>query len=486
MIKKILTLIGGLFILLVCILLFNAFTVSSKQVKSVKAAITIDIDKNKSAANLAGAVRIKTISYDNPAAFDKNEFAKFRAYLAKTYPKLHRELKRELVGGMSLLYTWRGSDPLLKPILLMAHQDVVPADAKTLGQWTHPPFSGVIKDGFIWGRGTLDVKNGVIGIMEAVEYLISTGFKPARTIYLAFGHDEEVGGTGAEMTAALLKQRNIRLDFVLDEGGSIIKGMIPGIAGNVAVIGISEKGYLSLEIISKDKGGHSSQPPKKTALGRLAKAIVKLEENPFPGDLTGPTRQMFEYLAPEMNFTYKLLFSNIWFFKPLLNKVLSASPSTDATLRTTTAVTMASGSPQDNVLPMSASAVVNFRIFPGETMDSVTDRVRARVADEYIEVKPYKRISEPSKVSDTKSVYFISIQNSISELYPGTISAPYLVLGATDARSYNGVAENSYRFMPVPLTSEDLNRIHGINERISVEHFAQSIKFYALLILRQR
>jgi carboxypeptidase PM20D1 len=482
MLKKILISIGGIFIILVCVLLFNTFTVSSKQIKSIKNPSKIEIDKNRAAANLAGAIKIKTVSYNNPAAFDKNEFANFRAYLEKTYPKLHRELKQEIVGGLSILYTWKGSDPSLKPILLLAHQDVVPVDAKTLGQWTHPPFSGDIADGFVWGRGSIDLKNGLIGIMEAVEYLISTGFKPVRTIYLSFGHDEEVGGTGAKITAALLKERNIRLDYVLDEGGLITNGIFPGVSGNVAIIGISEKGYLSLEIVSKDKGGHSSQPPKKTALGRLAKAIVKLEENPFPGGLTGPTRLMFDYLAPEMNFTYKLLFSNIWFFKPLLNVVLSGSPSTNATIRTTTAFTMASGSPQDNILPMNASAIVNFRIFPGETMDSVTDYVKALVADEYIEVRPYKRDCEPSQVSDTKSATFIAIQNSISELYPGTTIAPYLVIGGTDARSYNGVAENSYRFLPIHLTSEDLRRMHGLNERISVDQFAQSIKFYTLMI----
>jgi carboxypeptidase PM20D1 len=475
--KKILIGILAVIVVIVAVVLIRTAIVESKQI-AVDKTVELSLNKELLARHLSGAIQVKSISYQDPAMFDKRPFEDLHRYLEKTYPLVHKTLKREKVNGYSLLYTWGGSDKNAKGILLMSHLDVVPIEKGTEKQWTHPPFSGKIADGFIWGRGTMDVKNGVIAALEAVEYLIRTGFRPERTVYLAFGHDEEIGGAnGATKIAALLKSRGKRLAIVVDEGGTIISDMFPGLKNPIALVGIAEKGYLTLKLTAEGEGGHSSMPPKQTNVGILATAIHKLERNPFPGELKGPARLMFEFLGPEMPFTYRMIFANLWLFSPVLESMLEGKPSTNAMLRTTTAATMFEGSVKENVLPSKATAVVNFRILPGETAKSVTEYVREVIDDPRITITPTAEGRDPSFVSNVDSAEFRSLHQAIKQLFPDVVVAPYLVLGGTDSRHYMEVAEHIYRFIPMRMKPEDLKRIHGTNERMSIDNFAETVKF---------
>lgn len=449
------------------------------------------------AGRLAQAVRFPTVSYDrapgapppteenDPRLRQKNEALRgLHAFITASYPALHAALRREVIGGFSLLYTWQGQDAAAPPFLLLAHQDVVPVEPGTEGAWQHPPFSGDVDGGFVWGRGTLDDKNSVVGILEGVERLVRAGYKPRRTIYLAFGHDEEaIGSAGAGAIAATLKQRGVRLAFVLDEGQAIVQGIIPGVKGPVALIGLAEKGYVSLELDASSEGGHSSMPPAVTAVGRLARAITRVESSPFPGQLRGAPRAMFEFVGPEMPQPLRLLFTNLWLFGPIVRWQLGQKASTSAILRTTTAATQLEGSPKDNVLAQHARAVFNFRIIPGDTVDTVTSRVRTLVDDPGVTVRALPETGhDPSPESSPSAPAFQAIARSVRTVFPESRVAPSLMLGASDSRHFVGVADQIYRFVPELVTGEDLARFHGTNERIAVENFAQHVRFYEQLI----
>ncbi len=481
MIKKILKILGIIVLVFIIILIVKALTVSSKQVE-VKETIPYKIDIMTVAKHLSEAIQIPTISNHDSSKTDTKPFEQFHTFLAKTYPKLHKTLKKEVVKGYALLYTWKGSDPSLKPILLMAHQDVVPVDAVTLDQWTHPGFSGAIADGYIWGRGALDVKNALISIMESIEYLVNKGFVPKRTIYVAFGHDEEVGGEGAKAIAKLLKDRNVQLEYVLDEGGAIMEGALPGISNPIAMVGIAEKGYLTLKLTVKGTGGHSSMPPHHTALGVLARALVAIEDNPFPREIKGPAQQMFEYVTPHMSFPLKVMFANMWCFKPLLKWQFEKAESSNAIMRTTVALTMAGASEKDNILPTQAWAMINCRILPGETMESTTAYIKKVIDNEAVLIESTPWSNDPSPVSDINAPSFHSIATITRQIDNSIIVAPYLVLGATDSRNYNALTNQIYRFTPVKMNNEDLKRTHGINERISISDMGKSVKFFIALI----
>lgn len=465
------------------VLLYNTFTLQSKQIQ-VEALPQVKVDNQTVAQHLSQAVQFQTVSTSQTAETKAEEFQKFRQFLEAAFPKIQTTLTKEIVSDHSLLYTWRGTDINLKPIILMAHQDVVPVDEATLNQWSHQPFAGDIADGFVWGRGTLDDKGNLMSIFESIEMLLNENFQPRRTIYLAFGHDEEINGKhGATEIAKLLKSRGISAEFILDEGGSVTDQIIKGIEKPVALVGIAEKGYLSLELSVEDAGGHSSQPPKNTAVGILSKAIVRLEENPFDGGIEGVTGQMFDKLAPEMSFNQRFFLSNLWLFRPLVVRQLSSATSTNATLRTTTAATVFNAGVKDNVLPNKATALVNFRILPGETIESVTENVRQIISDERVKISPFgDNAWNPSTVSDVDSEDFRLVEKTIRQTFPETVVAPFLVLGATDARHYTEISLNIYRFSPFKLNSEDLKRIHGIDERISIENYLTGIGFFYNLI----
>ncbi len=469
--------------MLMAVVLVKTVTFTSKQIHA--AAVQIEnADEGKAARHLSDAVKFKTISYEDTKRIDYTQLVKLRDYLQKTYPLAHKNLKREIVSSYSLLYTWQGSDTALKPILLMGHMDVVPVEAGTEKNWMHTPFDGKIADGFIWGRGTMDDKLCVVGLLEAVESLLKFGFKPKRTIYLAFGHNEEIGGEGgAKKIAEILKSRNIQLDYVLDEGLAIItKGIIPGLSSPLALIGIAEKGYLSVELSVETEGGHSSTPPPHTSIGILASAVKKLEDNPVPGGIRGPAKKMFAYVGPEMQFHMKMAIANLWLFHPVVEKLLAENPASNAVMRTTTAVTMLNAGIKDNVIPQNARAVVNFRILPGDTVESILAHVKKTINNPLVKVKPLFSGTNPSPVSSTENESFKTLQKTVKEIFPDSVIAPSLVLGATDSRHYQNIANDVYRFVPMVVSPDDLARVHGTNERLAVKNFAQIIQFYAQLM----
>jgi carboxypeptidase PM20D1 len=480
--RKIGIAVGALFIAVIAIVAVRTALYTSKQMK-VEAAAPIRIDAAKAAKHLSQAVTFKTISYQDASKFDKAEFIAFHRFLEKTYPKIHAKLKRETVNGYSLLYTWKGTDTAQKPILLMAHMDVVPVEPGTDSKWTRGAFSGDITDGYIWGRGTLDIKVAVIGILEAVENLLEKGIQPRRTVYLAFGHDEEIGGrAGAVRIVELLSSRGVRLDFVLDEGGSITDGIIKGINAPVALVGIAEKGYLSVEFTVESEGGHSSMPPKETAAGIIATAISRLQKNPFPEKISGVTELMFKHLGPEMSPGNRVALSNMWLLGGLVKSQLSASNAMAAALHTTIAPTMLQGSVKENILPSKAVAVVNFRILPGDSIAGVIDYVKKTVDDPRVSIKTLGWADEPSPISDPESANFMNIHKTIKQIFPGMVVTPYLVLGATDSRHYTKISDQVFRFTPTWMKPEDLKRAHGINERVAVSNFEQCVKFFSQLL----
>ena len=444
---------------------------------------TLAISRAAAVAHLSEAIQLKTVSMQTPAA-NAGEFVALHTLMERAFPRVHRELTKESVGDHSLLFTWRGKDERLKPILLMAHMDVVPVDPTTESSWHHAPFSGEVADGYIWGRGAMDDKESVFAILEAVESLLTSNFRPERTIYLAFGHDEEIGGiNGAAKIAALLSSRHVELECIVDEGLNVFTGIISGLDSPAALIGIAEKGYLSLQLSVETAGGHSSMPPEHTAIGTLTGALQRLQGAPFPPRLSRPTRGMSEFLGPEMSFDKKVVLANLWLFSPLLEKTLAQSPRTNALLRTTLAPTMLNAGITDNVLPSKASAVVNLRIIPGESIASATQYVRQVIADPTVTILPFPIASEPSAVSNVDTASFAVLHKTIHQTIPAAVVAPALLVASTDSRHYRSLTKNIFRFLPVTVGPEDISRYHGIDERISVEDYERCIRFYAQLII---
>jgi len=476
-IKRILLVVGLAVLGLIVVVVVNTLRFSSRQVQ-IQAVRDITVDSGPLAERLAKAIQFKTIAYTNPDAF-----LGLLAYLEQAFPTVHESLVRQVVNDYSLLFRWPGSEPNRKPVLLMAHLDVVPVEPGTEEKWVHPPFSGRIADGFVWGRGTLDDKASALAILEAVEYLLQADYRPERTIYLAFGHDEEVGGKkGAAQIATLLTQQNVQLEYVLDEGLGITQGLIPGVSCPAALIGIAEKGYVSVELSVRAEGGHSSMPPPHTAIGVLSAAVCSMERNPMPARLDGAVRTLFEVVGPEMTFSQRLVFANLWLFGPLVKRQLAASPATNAGIRTTTAATVIEGGVKYNVLPGQARAVLNFRILPGDSAEAVLDHIRKTIDDDRIAIKVVEGPDAPSLVSNVDAPGYRIIERTIRQVCSDVVVAPALVLGATDSRHFAGLTKNIYRFSPSLVTGEHLARVHGTNERIAVENYAELVRFYVQLL----
>ena len=478
----------GIVGLLLAILLIRTLTASSVQ-PTVEA--TTHAALPGAADRLAASVRFKTTSNSDPSKMDMAEFTRFHAFLNTAFPKVHATMQRELVEPCSLVYTWPGSDPAAKPALFAAHMDVVPVEDHELDKWTHPPFSGALADGFVWGRGTMDDKISVLGLLEGAEALISAGHKPKRTIAFAFGCDEEVGGeVGAKRIAAKFAGENKSFEFALDEGLAVVTGYMPGTKRAVALVGLVEKGFATYTLVVKGEGGHSSMPPPQSAIGVLAAAITKLEANPLPAGVNPASRQMFETLAPEVDFGMGVVLSNLWLLEPVLVKVLTAKPTTNATVRTTTAVTIIDAGVQDNVLPKKAVAKVNFRLAPGDTLQGVRDHIVDVIDDERVEVvmPDMKGFANPaSRISSADTDAFRTLRTAIRATFGNdTIVAPGSTTGGTDVRHYEKVSQQQYRFAPLQLKKDrnDTARIHGIDERIGVDEYERSVVFYADILSR--
>jgi carboxypeptidase PM20D1 len=484
MVKRIVLGLLAALVLLAAVLAVNTWRQGSRQVV-VQPLAVLDVDKQAAAQSLAAAVQARTVSSLADPAAAEAAFAALHAHLAQRYPLVHQKLGRELVGGLTLVYTWPGSDVSLKPIALMAHQDVVPIAPGTETQWKHPPWGGAIDGGYVWGRGTWDNKGNLIAQLEALERLLAAGVRPKRTVYFIYGHDEEVGGRdGAVRVVALLEQRGIKLEMVLDEGLVVTEGILPGIAAPAALVGVAEKGSVSLKLVAEAPPGHSSMPPGpgQSAIGRLAQALAKLDANPLPGGVVGAARSMFEALAPEMSGFQRVALSNLWLFGPVVEPMLAKGASTNALMRTTTAMTILSAGNKENVLPGRAEAVVNFRILPGDSAQSIAAFVRKTIDDEQVKVDPLGAPFEPSRVSSSSAAMYRHIEQTVREVYPGSVVAPGLMLAATDGRHFERVADNVYRFTPVRASPQDLQRFHGTDERLSVDNLAEMIRFYHRLL----
>lgn len=443
------------------------------------------VDAAGAATRLAGALRIPTVTVNEVDRVDWSQWPRLHAHLAASFPGAHQTLRRETVAGLSLLYTWTGTNPTAPPILLLAHQDVVPVEPGTESVWEQAPFAGVIAGGFVWGRGAIDDKASLMAQLEAVELLVASGFQPTRTIYLAYGHDEEIGGRdGARAIAKLLESRGVRAEFSLDEGGTLTRGVLKGVERPVAMISTAEKGYVSFRLTTHDTGGHSSRPPAVTAIGRLARAVSRLQDHPRPPRLGPPVDAMLERLAPALPIAQRIAIANLWLARPLVAWQMAGAPLTSALVRTTTAPTMLRAGIKDNVLPTEAQAVVNFRILPGESVADVRAHIDHTVDDPAVEVAPLEFSSEPSPVADTGTAAFRALEQTVREVFPDALVAPGLVIGATDNRHYAAVSPARYNFLPVEITESDLNRIHGANERIGVEAYGRAVQFYARFLRR--
>jgi carboxypeptidase PM20D1 len=482
--KKIILALLLCIVVLCTVILFKTFSFNSKQLE-VEPIADITIDTKRVAQNLSRAIQYKTISSQDPSKFDAAPFLAFHKFLEEAFPGIHSQLKKEVINKYSLLYRWKGSDENLKPIVLMAHFDVVPVPYGSGGDWTYPPFSGKIADGFIWGRGSLDDKGCLIATMEAVEALLTDGYTPRRTVYLAFGHDEEIGGSnGAAYIAELFQTRNVKAEWVLDEGAIVAMDLVPGVTNPVSLIGIAEKGYVTLVLTVEHAGGHSAMPPPQSAVGILSTAIHNLQDNPFPADMESPGMQMFDYVGPEMPFGMKLLFANRWLFSPLIKSELEKTKSMNAIIRTTIAPTIFNAGTKENVLPQKATAMVNFRLLPGDSVEYAVKHVKESIDDPriMITISEIHQPLEASPVSDINQESYRILQQSIRQVFPQSIAAPFLVVAGTDTKHYKNISGNIYRFLPVRITSEDLERFHGTNERLGVNNLEEMVKFYIQLI----
>lgn len=444
----------------------------------------IVIDVRAVADHLAQAIRYRTISSEDSGKMDPKAFRGLHDFLARAFPKTHQTLRKETVAGHSLLFTWPGREDSTKPVLFLAHLDVVPVETGTGDLWSHPPFSGDVAEGYIWGRGSMDDKVRAMAMLEAVEALLQQGHTPGRTMIFAFGHDEEVGGyKGAAKMAGLLRDRGLRFESVFDEGGAIVtEGVLPGLSLPIALVGTAEKGFMNVELRVQGHGGHSSMPPAQTVLGILSSAIHRLEEQQFPSRLDGVTRKLAESIAPEMPFVNRIMLQNLWLFDWLVRRKFALQPATNALIRTTMATTIIGGGIQNNILPTRARATVNVRLLPGDTTDSALNRLAQIIDDSRVEIRPSGHSHEALVESSVQSWGFVTLKKSILQVFQGVQVAPFLVPSMTDSRHYAELSEGTFRFSPLLVGPNDLQRIHGANERISADNYSQCVRFYYQLI----
>ncbi|MGV9582678.1 M20/M25/M40 family metallo-hydrolase [Nocardia farcinica] len=431
------------------------------------------------AERLAGALRCATVSGTGERADDSadGEFVRLAAHLEACFPRVHAELELERFGH-SRLYRWPGVEPERVSAILLAHQDVVPAG----NGWTHPPFAGVVDDGFIWGRGAIDDKSRVLAILEAVEAALAAGVRPRHTVYLAFGHDEEVfGDAGAVLMARRLRDAGVRAELLLDEGGVITEGVADGVSTPVASIMVGEKGYATVRLSVRETGGHSSMPGRQTAVGRIARAVARVQDRPFPLRLTPVIADMLARLRTVMPPARRMLLGAAGVAGPVITRVMAARPQTEALVRTTTAPTVIRGGVKANVLPQHAEALVNFRILPGDSVDGVLAHCRRVIRDRGVTVELVGMASEPSR-TERPGPAFDLVARLARQVVPGVAVTSGLVPGATDSRHYDGLAATRCNFAPIVLSEADLATIHGTDERISRVNYARLIEFNRRLI----
>ena len=463
-------------ILLIAIILFRTFKFG-KEYPTIKTIELTEVDENKIANHLSEIIQINTVSYENVEP-DKKSFNQLHKKLKEMYPLVHEKCTLEKINEFSLLYKWEGTDPSLDPICLIAHQDVVPASKSSLDKWTYPPFSGTIADGYVWGRGTLDIKNQLIANIEAVEYLLEEDFQPKRTVYLSFGHDEEIGGgAGAKAVVSHLASQGIHLEAVIDEGGMINQDALPGVPGKIALIGMVEKGYANIELHVNQPPGHSAMPNKETTLTILAEAITKINKNPMPAN-ANHIKPMFEGLGKKAPFYLRMFFANLWLFSPIVNFILSKNNTTNASIRTTAVPTIITGGDKENVVPNHAYVNINSRLMPGTTYHDVIAHFKKIINDDRIEFKVNPNFCvEASPISSMQTPAFEKMVTTVHQVFGEMPVTFFLMLGGTDSRNFCEISDNVHRFSPCLLDSESLPLIHGIDERIKISELKGMAQF---------
>lgn len=435
------------------------------------------------AEKLARAVRIATISKMDGKQTDGEAFLQLHALLETMFPLVHQQCEKTVINQYSLLYHYASpnSQADKKPILITAHMDVVPIEPNTANEWRYPPFSGDIQEGYVWGRGTLDTKTHFIAAMEALENILQSGNVLKRDVYFAFGHDEEINGeAGAMQIVKYLQEKQLQFEFVLDEGGCIVRNVLDGIQEPIAMVGIGEKGFANIRLTVNQDGGHASVPARHTSLGILAKALCKLEAYPFRPRLTDGTRAFLYQLGPYMQGLDRVILANLWLFQPLFIAVFSRTKTGSALLRTTVAVTMAQGSQAPNVVPQQSNAYINCRILPGENGNDLLAHIRKVLRKLPVMLEPIV-LDDPSAISPTDCDAYRFVAEQIHEVCPNAIVAPYLVMAGTDARKYEAVCDHIYRFTPYLIENDDLSKIHGANECISIVNVNRCHDFFTKL-----
>lgn len=480
--KKALLFILLLLVVLVAVLFINTSRYTTRQiVKPDGQRRTFAVD-DTAVQHLSQAVQINTVSYDDTTVVNQAGYDSFFTFLKTTYAPVFATVDDTIINNRSLLLKWPGKNTTAKPVILYAHLDVVPIEETTRSKWTHQPFSGEVSGGFIWGRGTLDDKGAVIGIFEALKKLQATGFVPERTVYFAFGSDEEIGGNkGAAAIAAHLKAQGVHFEFYMDEGGMVSEGMVPNIKRPVALIGTAEKGYITLELTANVKGGHSSHPPKESAIDVITAAVKKLHDNPEDARTVETVDEFLNFVGPEMPSPLKIVFANRWLFNPLILKEYEKSDEGRALLRTTQVTTVMNAGLKENVIPSLVTAKVNYRVLNDETVEQVIDRARKIINDTAVHITPGE-VYQPSKNSSSATYGFKLIQQTSADVFPDAIVSPFLMLGSTDSKHFQDITDNTYRFLPVRMNSEILGGIHGIDERVGVKEYMESIAFYETLL----
>lgn len=469
--------LAALVVAFFAVIIIRALRFKPRATEAVAPAEAV-VDGQAAIAHLADMIRCRTISYYEDERIDKAEFAKFRALLRRHYPTVFERCAYEEIGPSGILLSLKGKRAE-KPAVFMSHYDVVPVNE---AQWTKPAFDGLVEDGILWGRGTLDTKCTLLGVMEAAEHLLSGGFVPENDLYFAFAGDEEVAGKSQPAIVETLRARGVVPALVLDEGGAVVEGVFPGVKQPCALIGIAEKGLMDVQFVIEGAGGHASSPPSHTGIGRLARAVTRIEAKPFPATLTKPVAEMFDTLGRRSSFAYKLIFANLWCFLPVLDAMCKkAGGELNAMMRTTCAFTMAEGSKASNVLPPRARMVANLRIISGDTCESTVERLKRLVADDGIQTSIIHG-TDPCNISRTQGYGWEKLTHAIAETWPEAEVSPYLMFAASDSRHYAAISENVYRFSTMELTKEERAGIHGHDEHIPLEKIIKTVQFYVRLM----
>ena len=469
--------IGIAVLILVVIILIRTLLFAPKK-KAEQVIAPVIVNSDKATSDLAEMIKCKTVSSMDKSLEDEAEFARFESLLPELFPLIHKNCEFEKIGDRALLFRWRGkhSDA---PSVFMAHYDVVSIEEEN---WEKPAFDGVLESGVLWGRGTLDTKGTLNGILQAAESLIAEGFTPFNDIYFAFGGDEEINGHGARDIVALFKERGITPGMVIDEGGAVVEGAFPGVKQPLALIGIAEKGMVNVQYTVKGGGGHASSPAPHTPVGRLSAACVKVENSPFKYRVTKPAAKLFDTAGRYSTFLYRMLFANQWCFGPALNLYAKlCGGEINALVRTTTAFTQMEGSKGVNVIPPVAKMASNHRIIPGETVESTVSRIRKLVKDDKIEVTVING-NNPSVISDTSCEAYNRVSSTVAETWPEAIVSPYLMVACSDSRHWGEISDKVYRFSAMSLSKEERATIHGNNERIPVATISRTVEFFVRLM----